>query len=456
MKVTLVFPRFRYTPGDPPLGTSVVASQLRNNLDAEVSILDTTFNQSFEYVARHLENEKPDIVGIYFDTMMYRDGIKVADIAKRLGCFVVAGGPHATILPETLLDSVDVVVVGEGEITFKEIVEKFDGGLGSNSINGTIFKENGEVVVNEPRPTIKNLDDVGFPALDLLDMEKYMHNWHLLDSVNVRTNGTNVIASRGCPFNCTFCQPTLREMFGNVVRFRSPGNVIEEIKLIKKNYNIGGLFLHDDTLTANRRWVSEFCALLENEKLDLLWGCNTRANTIDEDMMKMMQKSGLRVLHIGAESGSQRILDEVYRKGIKLEDVKRTVDTAKKIGLKTMCFFMIGAPTETEADIKETTRFACSLNADEITASITTPLPKTHLYNMMKDKYKISDNYSDFDYYSNRVFEDPSLPFKTLKKHQKKLLFKFYTHPKRWPYISKHLTSTTGWKKMIAKAKRFS
>jgi anaerobic magnesium-protoporphyrin IX monomethyl ester cyclase len=456
MNITLVFPRFRYTPGDPPLGTSIVASHVRSKLDANVSVLDTTFNQSFEYAEKFLESKKPDIVGIYFDTMMYRDGIRVANIAKKLGSFVVAGGPHATILPDTLLDNVDMVVIGEGEHTFAEIIEKFSHGTTSSSISGTVLKENGEVIVNSPREKIKNLDDVAFPALDLLEMEKYMNNWHLLDSVNVKIRGTNVMASRGCPFNCAFCQPTLREMFGNIVRYRSPENVIEEIKIIKKNYNINGLFLHDDTLTANKKWITDFCSLLENENLNLLWGCNTRANTIDEDMMKMMKKTGMRVLHIGAESGSQRILDEVYHKGIKLEDVRRTVDTAKGLGIKTMCFFMIGAPTETKDEIEETIKFACSLNTNEITATITTPLPKTHLYNMMKDKYKISDNYSDFDYYSNRVFEDENLTFEMLKRLQKKLLFKFYTSPKRWPYIYRHMTSVKGCKKMISKIRRFS
>lgn len=454
MKVMLVFPRFKYRSGDLPLGLAYIASHLRAHTRAEVSILDATFHPSMSYVSSRIEKEKPDIVGIYFDTIMYNDGLKIAEIAKKFCSFVVAGGPHATILPDTLIDHVDVVVIGEGEETVKEIVEKYPE-RDFSQIKGIWYKKNNEIIRTPPRPPLENLDALEFPARDLFEFEKYIKHWHTLDSINTNIRGANILASRGCPYNCSFCQPTLRRIFGEKVRTRSIGNIIDEIKYLKEKYAIDALFFHDDTLTADSKWITQFCEKLRRDDLEILWSCNARINTLNKELMKTMYDLGLRQLHIGVESGSQRVLDEVYQKGIKIGDIHRVIDDAREIGIRILCFFMIGAPTETEKEIKQTIRFACSLNATEITATICSPLPGTHLYNRMKDKYEISGNFSDFDYYSKRAFVDGNLPYWKLKRYQMELLFRFYSHPKRWHYIMNHLTSVNGWRKMILKVKRF-
>ena len=146
---------------------------------------------------------------------------------------------------------------------------------------------------------------------------------------------------------------------------------------------------------------------------------------------------------------------KISHKGIKLENVRKITTLAKKIGMHTLCFFMLGAPTETEKEINETIKFACSLDIDEITVSITTPLPKTKLFDYVSKNYKISDNFGDFDYYSGRAFEDRNLSFKKLKYLQKKALFLFYSHPKRFSYLLKHISSIKGIQKMLLKIKRF-
>jgi radical SAM superfamily enzyme YgiQ (UPF0313 family) len=452
MKVCLIYPRLKYISGDPPLGLAYIAAHIRRMAIVDVSILDTTFNPSFEYVKSFLIKQKPDIVGIYFDTIMFNDGLKIAKIAKKLGIFVITGGPHATVMPETLINNVDAVAIGEGEEIVKNLIENFPD---LRKVKGIIYKENGKICKNPPQPRIANLDNLEFPARDLLEMEKYIYNWHFLDSVDINLRGTNIIASRGCPFNCSFCQPTLRTLFGDVVRKRSPENVIKEIKRIVNQYNLDGIFFHDDTFTINRDWIINFCNLLKKENLGILWGCNSRVNTIDKELMKIMYNAGLRELHIGIESGSQRILDEIYQKGIKLEDAKKVIKTAKEIGINTLCFFMIGAPTETEEEVWKTINFASSLDSDEITFSITTPLPKTRLYDFVKENYTISKNFSDFDYYSKRAFYDVNLDNDKLKRLRSIALFKFYTNPKHWRYTLKHVTSIKGTRKMIMKLKRF-
>ncbi|MBU0666232.1 MAG: B12-binding domain-containing radical SAM protein, partial [Nanoarchaeota archaeon] len=351
----------------------------------------------------------------------------------------------------------DIIVIGEGEETFKELVESFENKKKDFSkIKGIWYKKNGVWWKNIARKPIENLNQFEFPAFHMLEMNKYFDLWHSLDCINPKLKGTNIVASRGCPYNCSYCQPTLRKIFGNKYRIRSPENVVAELKELKKRYEINTFFLHDDTFTIYKDWVKKFCDLLKKEKLKFLWSCNSRINNLkDKEMLKFMHESGLRMIHIGIESGSQRILDEIYNKGINISDVQKVIDSAKDIGIKTLAFFMLGAPGETEKEIKQTIKFAVSLNATEITATITTPLPGTKLYDMIKDKYKISDNFSDFDYYNKRAFEDPKLPYNKLKRYQRELLFRFYIHPKRWGYILKHLITLKGWKKMILKVKRF-
>lgn len=454
MNIVLVYPRFKYPSGDIPYGLLSVASFIREKTDVNVFVLDTTFNPSFDYVKRFLKQKRPSIVGIYTNTIAFYDALKVARIAKGYGSFVIMGGPHATILPNTLISdsNVDAVVIGEGEVTLKEIIERLQLNEKLNDVKGIWFRNNGEVIKEQMRRPIEDVDSLPFPAWDLLDMKKYLKNWFAMDSVSPSLKGVYTMASRGCPFNCTYCQPTLRKIFGRRVRWRSPKKVVDEIKILIERYNIDAFHFIDDTLTASRSWVESFCELMKNEKIKIIWGCNTRANTIDKKLMKTMRNAGLRKICIGGESASQRILDDIYRKGIKVEDVKKTVDDAKRLGIKTQVYFMIGAPTETVREIKKTIKFAVSLNADEVTFSITTPLPETYLYDFVKRNYSMSNNFEDYDYYSKRAFDDRNI--KELLQLQKIALFLFYIHPKRWPYLFKSFSSLKSIRKLRLKLKR--
>jgi anaerobic magnesium-protoporphyrin IX monomethyl ester cyclase len=455
MNIALVFPRLHSKSGDPPLGLGYLASNVPGERRRDVKIVDGTFLRSIDDLYMRLSAVRYDIVGIYFDTMSYGTGIKIAQWLRQSGVFVIAGGPHATILPETLLEYVDVVVLGEGERTFAEILQKKES-LDLSDVKGIIYKKNGEVVQNPPREPIDDLDSVCFPERHLLDMNNYMAAWHYLDILDMGIKGTTVVASRGCPFSCTYCQPTLFKIFGKRPRMRGARNIIEEIKELKKNYDIKGIFFHDDTLTANKSWLNELCDRLIMDSMDILWACNARADMQDDDMFRKMHRAGLRYMHVGVESGNQRILDEIYRKKIRLDDIEKTIACAKKAGIRAGCFFMLGAPTETRDELKQTIRFASSLDIDEATFNITTPLPGTFLYEMVKNlNYRISGDYSDFNYYSRRAFEDPNLSNRVLNYYQKKALFGFYLRPRRWRYVLRHFTSPQGFKKLIIKVRRF-
>jgi anaerobic magnesium-protoporphyrin IX monomethyl ester cyclase len=442
MKVCLVFPRFKYVTGDPPLGLAYIAAYIRHR--ADVFIIDATFNPSLNYVRDNLQRIKPEIVGIYSDTIMYNDAVNVAKMAREQHSLVVMGGPHASAMPETFLEAVNIVVAGEGELAMLKIIKDYPW-LKTNHIahiwQGSLYK---------------NLDYLPLPARDLLDMKGYMKHWYYLDSVNANLRGTSLVASRGCPYRCSFCYPGLRRIFGDRVRERSAENVIAEIEHLMLHYNVNSLFFHDDTFTLRKNWIYRFCDLLESRAPGLLWACNTRADTMDEELMVRMRQVGLRCIHLGIESGSQRILDKVYHKGITLEQVHSVCEMARKHKISVLGFFMLGAPGERMGEAEATIRLARSLPIQEATFSITCPLPGTALYDTMLQEHRLSPNFADYNYYSRRPFEDGELNLHRLKQMQRWALLTFYLHPRRWGYIARHIRSWAGIKKMLTKIRRFS
>jgi anaerobic magnesium-protoporphyrin IX monomethyl ester cyclase len=455
MKIIFVFPRFRYESGDPPLGIAYLASYIKKNSDWEIGLCDATFHHSFGEVENYLDSNKPDIMGIYLDTVMYNDAIKIIRYARKKGIFIVAGGPHPTILPESLIEEVDVVILGEAEIPLKNIIRNYRS-KSFGAIDNIWFKREGRVIKNKRVFQKDSLDGYPFPGRNLLEMDKYIRRCHQFDSINPKLKATTMIGSRGCLYNCSFCQPTLKNMFGSSVRIRSPENMVAEIRSLKNDYKIDAVFFHDDTLTADKRWMIKFCKVLEESDLGMIFGCNTRIDTIDDGLLKTMYNAGFRELHIGIESSSQMILDKVYKKGIQISSVRKTIAKIKAIGFNVMCFFMVGAPTETKKEISDTAKFASSLPIDEISVSITNPNPKTDLYRLMIDgNYAMSKNFSDFDYYGKQGFHKGLVSLRDLKWCQRRMLFQFYASPKHWQYILKHITSMKGINKMLIKLKRF-
>jgi radical SAM superfamily enzyme YgiQ (UPF0313 family) len=456
MKICLIFPRFKYESGDPPLGIAYIASYLHKFSNVAIDVLDTTFDHSYKRIEGYFLTSKPDIVGVYLDTIMYNDALEVIRIAKKHDSFVIAGGPHPTILPKSIIKYADILVFGQAERPLLQIIENFRTKNFSH-IPNIWYKKGKTIHKNKIEYEYGHLDKNPFPSRNLLCLNKYIERCHQFDSINPNIRATTMIISRGCPYNCSFCQPTLRRIFGSKFRIRSPDNTIEEILEIKQKYDIQAIFFHDDTLTVNKQWIIKFCEKIKNKKTGLIFGCNTRIDTINEDILQKMYAAGFRELHIGIESASQRILDEIYKKGINIEKVMDKIQSIKKMGFNTMCFFMIGAPTEKSNEIKETIRFACSLPTNEISVSITNPIPETELFFKMHKEYSISRNYGDFDYYSKRAYksigDEPS--YEELKKFQRKFLCRFYASPKRWIYILKHISTRKGIKKMIIKLKRF-
>ncbi|MFH1257088.1 MAG: radical SAM protein [Candidatus Diapherotrites archaeon] len=456
LKFLFIYPRLSYPSGDFPLGIAYL-SAVAKKAGAQSSVIDTTFNPSWEFIEKKIAEEKADVAGLYAMTSMAADALKAARLAKANGATVLLGGPHATILPKETLEaekSLDAVIVGEGEPVVEALV-KSKGKL-SKGIPNLVWRDGkGKIIENKAGIVVENLDVLPFPDWDSFDIGKYVSNWFQLDAINPFIKGLNVIASRGCPYNCTYCQPTLRKIFGAKIRQRSPQSVVAELTELKKRFGIRGFNFADDTFIFNKKWVEEFCDLLIEKNLGFLWGCNVRANLItekDRGLLKKMFDSGLRQVFMGLESGSQRILDEIYRKGITLEQVKTAVKLCNEYNLKTRGYFIIGAPTETLEEIEQTISFAKSLDIEEATFSLLNPLPGTFIEEMSKEKgWLIEEDWACIDYYKKSPYKSGTLPEKELKRLQRKALFSFYLSPKRWGYLLKSFLSP---QKMLFKLKR--
>lgn len=441
MKILLAYPKMRYVTGDPPLGIAYVASYIKKR-GFKVKILDTTFNHSWSFVEKTIRKENPEILGIYSVTTMLKDALRTADIGKANGVpLVVLGGPHPSVCPEDTLGnkSVDAVVVGEGEYSFYKIAEIFERGGDIRNfakIPNVYFKLNGKIKKNKERHFIKNLDDIPFPSRELLDMENYIKYWFQMDAVAPGLNGTSIFTSRSCPYECTFCQPTVKKMFGSKIRRRSPENIIEELKYLKKKYRINAFQIYDDIFLIDNNYVKEFCERMTEEDLNLIWACHARANIFpSSETINKMYKAGLRMVGVGIESGSYRILD-MYNKRINLEQVKTIIKSFRKHGIKVRGFFIMGAPTETPKEMKRTISFAVNSRIDEATFSILCPFPGTYIYEMAKKRgWKISEDWDPDYYYSRSAFKSGTLPEKLINRYQQIAMILFYSHPFRLRYL---------------------
>ncbi len=455
MKIALVFPRFKYPSGDVPLGIGYMASFLRKHTSHEVVIIDPTFQKNpFSAIEKTLAEHRFDLVGLSIMTPMVRDAFRVAELAKQQNpnCRVIAGGPHPTILPEHTLScaSIDAVCIGEGEQTLLQFVESGD----LANIPGLVLRNGNTIRCNPARAYIEDVDSLPFPAYDLYDVPNYLKAFSQMDVVSSRLRGFFIIGSRSCPFTCTYCQPTLQKIFGKRLRVHSPEYITDLLRHLKRRFGINSFFFADDTLNINRKWTYRLCEELQKARLNLLWGCNFRVDLIDYDSLKALKEVGLRKVNIGIESGSQRILDEIYEKKITLEQVRTAVETLRSLDMKIHGYFMIGTPTETLEEIRATLRFSRELDLDDAMFSITTPLPGTHLYDRTKEL--IGKDFEDYDYYKHSVYQHSSVLDEThLNRLRRRAVLGFYLRPKQLLRLLRESLSLAGMKKLYLKLKRF-
>ena len=288
-------------------------------------------------------------------------------------------------------------------------------------ILGLGYKENGRFIKNSPRPLIKDLDGIPPPAYHLLPMDKYYPAIGSFKRLPVMI----MFATRGCSGRCTFCHRS----FSGMVRKRSARNIIEEIKILQKNYGIREVAFYDDTFTLFHEVVRELCDIIKKEKIDLSWSCFSRVDRISEELLLAMKKSGCHLILFGVESADEQVLKNINKK-ISLEQAAGVVKLCRKVGIETRASFMIGNQGETEETIQKTIDFSIKLDPDEVQFNIATPYPGTEFYNWAKARGFIkSFNWSDYSY-SNVVLELPNLDRAKLRYYYELAHRRFYFRPK--------------------------
>ncbi len=429
-KILFVFPETRYPSGQPPLGAASLSAYLRRELHPDTSMCDMSFERRpFEALSKRLSYYKPDLVAVSVLTPQLSAAIETCRLARRAcpGSVIAVGGPHATVLPEDTLErtGADLVYCGEGERGFL----RFAGGEPAATIPGACFRRGKETVRIPGMLLVEDLDQLPIPDRSLFDMEKYFRHWYSMDRVDPRLKGTSVMATRGCPFSCTFCQPTLSEIFGRRIRKRSPASVADELDHLKRIYGIGAFMFEDSTFVVDAPWVHAICDELVARKLNLSWCCNVRADLLEEDLLAHMKQAGLAKINMGVESASQRVLDSIYEKGITVEGVTRALGMARDMGIAVQGYFMLGAPGETLEEMQQTIDFAVRSPFDDALFDITTPFPHTELWN--RSRHLISRDYADFDCFHNSVYDLPGIAPGQIESLKKKAFWRFYLHPSR-------------------------
>lgn len=369
-----------------PLGLGYLGAVLRDN-DFKVELLDSyALNMTVKQTKQVIKQSKADIVGINAMTPTLPGAYEVAKITREvlLDSLIVIGGSHMATYPKETLTHpfLDIGVIGEGELTLLEIANKYNNGEPLTDIPGTVVKTEEEIRINPRRDFIDNLDELPFPARDLLPNDIYR-------SIDGTRPITSMMTSRGCPFRCAYCH---KGIWGNKLRFRSAENVLEEFKECKEKFGIKEVYVYDDTFTVNKKRVMEICRKIIEEKIDIKWDINTRVDVVDREIIQALYDAGCRKIRFGVESGSQEILDAM-KKGTNIGQIRKVFRICKEVGIETHAYYMIGYPGETKRMIEKTIDFAIELDSDWATFTITTAYPATELFDFAKEDSRIDENY---------------------------------------------------------------
>lgn len=420
-----------------PLGIAYIAAVLEKE-GYICKIMDLSGSKyDLGELQKILLNEKPDIVGISSITPTFPEALQIARAtkAKLPETIVVMGGIHTTVRPHDALNTpyVNIVVRGEGEITFKELLQKISQGKSIDKILGISFKNEEEIIHNESRPPIEDLDSLPFPAWHLMPLEKYRYGFWKEPFVNILT-------SRGCKGVCTYCIHSKKTI--GKFRARSAKNVVDEIEHIKEKFGIRFFRIIDDNFTYDKERVLKICDLIQERELNIIWDLpnGTRVDTVDKELLQKMYDAGCFKIDFGIESGNQEILKKM-RKNITKDQVRKTVRDAKEVGLSVGGFFMLGNIGENEQTLKETIEFAKELNCDHTAFSIATPYPGTVFWDKVeKDGCLLyGTDWSRYRIYEQPIFEMGDLTADLLFKYLKKAHRKYYLRQKFLVSSLKHI-----------------
>jgi radical SAM superfamily enzyme YgiQ (UPF0313 family) len=410
-----------------PLGLAYVAASVRAQ-GYPVEIMDAySMGLPGDTIREKIEVMKPDVVGISSLTPQWPDAESVADIVKGVDekILTVVGGPHVTALPEDSAGhaSVDIAVVGEGEAVMDDICATIAHGGRYEDVAGVVIGVNGTPVRTPPREKSSELDEIPFPAHDLLPHPDFYNPFPAWGN-----GGTFscMISGRGCPYDCCFCDVTAQQ--GKRYRLRSAENIVDELTWLNRTFGVKTFSFRDPSVVCNRRRLIEMCRLMEERQLDLAWTCSSRANEVDPEMLVAMEKAGCRLVQYGIEVGNAEMLESI--KKITRERVAQAVRDTRRAGISAHGYFLFGFVEETPETIEETISFARDLQLDSAGFAVMVPFPGTQEF----EKYRqegllLTEDWRDYDVLGKPVYRHKHITNEQLARAPRRAYRRFYMRP---------------------------
>ena len=423
MKMVLIEPNIDGYAMFPTMSLGILKGYINTKTKHRAEIIDFAFHkQDWEiYLLKKIKEEKPDLIGFSVLSFNYLQALKMVKLVKKhFDVKIIFGGVHCILSPEEVIKNkeIDMVCIGEGEKTIKEIL---DNSLDCKKVEGVWYKKDEEVIKNKQRKLTENLDELGFPEWDNFDLEKYFL---------INDNHLPIMASRGCPYDCTYCSnhALKRTLVGKYIRCRSVESVMEEIELrIKQYYDRGFrfLFFYDDTFILSKEWALKFCEEYKKRGFDkkIKWEVNVRANLVTDEIIKAMKDAGCYEVRMGYEAGNDYIRNEVYKRNMTKEQLDKAIKIIKKNGLQLRLTFIVGAPYENLDMMNESLRLAKKYEADYTLFPILVPIPGTDIRKICVKEHLIEKNkFENFaDMFVNPVIRTKYVSRKKLQNFVNKI-----------------------------------
>ena len=385
----------------PPLGTLYAASYLRSR-GYSVALFDAMLAAGESEWAQRLNELQPDFAVLFEDNFNYlskmcllrmrQAAFTMLGAARQKGCTVIACGADASDNAQTYLDhGAHFVLRGEGELTLRELLDKLTGRRHRElaTIQGLAFyDENGQIVITTPRPDMQDLDSLPFPAWDLVDIERYRTIWRQRHGYF----SMSMITTRGCPFHCNWCA---KPIWGQRYNMRSPANVVAEMQWLHENFHPDHIWFMDDILGLKPGWLEQFADLLDSEQLHIPFKSLNRVDLLlNGGVIPALKRAGAQVIWVGAESGSQKILDAM-EKGTRVEQIYMAARKLREAGIQVGFYLQFGYLGETLQDIQATLQMVRDCHPDDIGISVSYPLPGTRFYQTVQQQLGLKQNWVD-------------------------------------------------------------
>lgn len=392
----------------PPLGQLYVSAYLEER-NIENYVFDTTFSskqKQLDFIA----NKQPKVVAIYANLMTKVEVIVLIKILTQNPLYgfpkIILGGPDVTYNCDNYLSAgAHFLVLGEGEETCFELYNAIAQQTAFNEIKGIAYLENAKVIKTPPRVKIKELSNLPLPNRDAINMQKYLDTWKLNHGLSSMTVSTQ----RGCPYTCKWCSTAV---YGQSYRRRPAKFVAQELAMLKKKYKPDSIWFVDDVFTVSHKWLTQFHEEVLKQDAVIPFECITRAERLNDHVLQLLKEAGCYRIWIGAESGSQKIIDAMDRR-VDVDVVKKAIQKTNALGIETGTFIMVGYPGENSEDIKTTIQYLKDANPTHFTITVAYPIKGTSLYNEIEDKITVQPNWEtstdrDIDFkrtYSRKFYD---------------------------------------------------